>query len=895
MPGCRDLLEDVIVAAKSMRADQPLDVEALKHVSAKGDLPMAFQVLEDAYGREQLLAAVQTSLSAGAPPGPLGQQILDLPFAGYVTTNYDQVLETGLSDDPGWVSVGNTAREVPKISGDVRKVVWHLHGDQSMGEDKSRLVLTRSDYDAVYLDDSPAMRQFQGLLGHRRVIFLGFSFVDQDLVSLLKRVGRLTDATRPAYAFVPAEGEFKSDIDRKIFLKQHNIDVIPYKVRGESHRSLLDLVEVYSAMAIRCSITFGRPIRRVPEYDPETTGLLIYNELVGREGVVPEHMREPLLDSRILALLANGPKQLAELVGDISSLAQALGHRVQGVLAARDADSLVRERCVDLQSRGLLAESSTAYQLAGPGQERLSASLSRSELMSAQFRDSLRVRAARSASNAAMAARVGEVAAAFLEECVQRRALGVAMALAVDRSEQQGYHMVALMQGLKDHIETVADPSEAANLLAVVQGALSSPTESESTYLGTVLQARFGVHLLGFDQDTIAVRTRDLAATAFVLDATTLIPALARGSVGNEASLMLLGLMRERGCPIVTTDLLVREASEHARWAQRKVAEEGTWQSAAVLEALLGRHGERSNDFLQGFVRCVDDGICGADFREYMGVCFGQGPLRREVSDADVAAGLEALGVTVLRDVNGVDGFSADLNVEFETLKGSIATWRQHNGTWTHERQVTAEAEALVLVRGLRAGQLSLAGGTTTAAYFISHSQFLNEIDESSLPIVLRQEAALQWLGALRGHGAENASAVYDGLVWELQEKRADIVDHNLLRRVFRPTIDAARESLDAELERYRHQIASGFSQARFADVDDLSAPTVLAGAAAQTSARLAAKLAEAEAKIYRLEKAAEANESEKEARVQAKKRKGSERYKREQARRQERGSKKRR
>lgn len=95
----------------------------------------------------------------------------------------------------------------------------------------------------------------------------------------------------------------------------------------------------------------------------------------------------------------------------------------------------------------------------------------------------------------------------------------------------------------------------------------------------------------------------------------------------------------------------------------------------------------------------------------------------------------------------------------------------------------------------------------STGAYFVSHSQFLNEVTRTVLPPVLRQEAALHWLIALRGHGPESARAVYDGLLWELQERRVDLVDQQLLRRVFRPTIDAARDQLGAEMERYRHQL----------------------------------------------------------------------------------------
>jgi len=569
-----------------------------------------------------------------------------------------------------------------------------------MGDDKSQLVLSRPDYDSLYLDSSPAMRQLQGLLVHRRVVFLGFGFVDDELVSLLKRVGRLTDATCPAFAFVPESGPFRHGIDRRVFLRLHNIDLIPYKVRGDSHRNLTDLLQVYSALAVRRSISYGSPRRRVPDYDPETTWLLIYNELVGRQELSAGHLRDALLDSRMLALVAKGPKRFDDLVHDVHQLARVLGQRVSGVLSAEAAQEIVSARYQQLQHEGLMVKDEENVSLTLKGQQQMASSVAKAELMRDQFCASLVTRARLRCPDGDAATNVGAAAAAFLDDCVKRRALGVAMAMAVDTSDQQAYHMVALLQSLKDHLPNVADIKEAAALNAIVQEAIGSPNDAESKYLGTALQAGFGVHLLGFDEDTFAVRLKDLRETTFVLDATTLIPALASGSVGHEAALSLLEQLRHRGCTAVTTQLLVTEVAEHARWAQRRVREAGSWQSPEVLEALLGRFGERSNDFLHGFVSDMDTGKCTTESSDYLKECFGGADVGREVTDRDVTSGLEALGVIVLRDLRNVDGYSAKDGILLDTYKGKIATHRQWNKTWTHERQVNEKPRRSYSSRG---------------------------------------------------------------------------------------------------------------------------------------------------------------------------------------------------
>jgi hypothetical protein len=887
MPSWVDLLASVRAGLSGPLKSGDFDSKAFEHALAQNNLPLAFDFIEDATGRGPLEDAVKGALPVGLQPQSLAKAIADLPFAGYITTNYDSLLEKALSSEAGWVPVGNSPQEVPKVSGDARNLVWHLHGAQDMSGDKSSLVLSDRDYQSLYLDSSPAMRQLQGLLAHKRVVFLGFSFADQEVIRLLKAVGRLTDVTRPAFAFVPAIGEFKHDTGRAVFRRQYNVDLIPYPVLGDSHKALLDFLNVYSSLVVRRSITLGSAKQKVPDYDPETTGLLIYNELVGKGELDPsvEHLRESLTDSRILALLVDAPRLFESLVDDVEGFARALGQRVDGVLDSAQARELVSSRCERLEARGLIAISNGSVSLTSGGQDAFRTSVAQSELMRDQFRSSLLARA-RAHLSGANAKEVADAAATFLDDCIRRRSLGVAMALAVDKSQQHDYHMVGLLQGLKTQLATMTDMGEARALIATVQDALAKPNEAEERYIGTALQAGFGVHLLGFDQDTIAVRLRDLSATVFVLDATTLIPALAKGSRGHQAAAHLLAQLKHRGCVATTTGLLVEEASEHARWAQRKVQEGGSWQSAPVLEALLGSSGERSNDFLQGFVESLDAGDCPADFTAFLSACFGGCDVTGGVKNEHVVRGLEALGVKVLDRVDRAYGHGAADKVTLDTYKATITQRRQGNATWTHPRQVSAEAEALVLVEGLRDGHLRVGTDNATSAYFVSHSQFLNEVTGSVLPSVLRQEAALQWLVALRGHGPESARAVYDGLLWELQERRADLVDKGILRRVFKPTIDAAREDLEGELERYRHQMATAATSPGV-EFDPLDGPRVLAGAIAQTTLALSAKLAETEARVYKLERELEEKSRADEAARVARKVKGGERYRRQQERRQ--------
>ena len=113
--------------------------------------PAAFAVIEEAVGRETLERLVRRELQRHDSPSDFTRILAQWPFAGYITTNYDGLLEKALGQlDPGWASIGNTEFEARKLSGGVDHVVWHLHGSIDPGV-TSRLILTEGDYDSLYL------------------------------------------------------------------------------------------------------------------------------------------------------------------------------------------------------------------------------------------------------------------------------------------------------------------------------------------------------------------------------------------------------------------------------------------------------------------------------------------------------------------------------------------------------------------------------------------------------------------------------------------------------------------------------------------------------------------------------------------------------------------------
>ena len=102
------------------------------------------------------------------------------------------------------------------------------------------------------------------------------------ILKLKKKIrihGRYLNPARPAYAFLSDLVGKDKEPDRKELRDKYNIEVIPYAIVNGSHEKLVNILKVYGSMILRRSLEFGKPLRECPSYHPETTGLLIYNQL----------------------------------------------------------------------------------------------------------------------------------------------------------------------------------------------------------------------------------------------------------------------------------------------------------------------------------------------------------------------------------------------------------------------------------------------------------------------------------------------------------------------------------------------------------------------------------------------------------------------------------------
>ena len=323
----------------------------------------------------------------------------------------------------------------------------------------------------------------------------------------------------------------------------------------------------------------------------------------------------------------------------------------------------------------------------------------------------------------------------------------------------------------------------------------------------------------------------------FVLDSTSLIPLLAVSGTGHNATIELMKRVERIGAKAITTRNLLIELNEHAAYASRVVRDAGGPVNAGVLDNLMGNEGQRTNVFLSGFPEeCANGAVTGNGFDLYMRQKCGFASNPTTNDDCSRLIGTYGVMETQLADV---PGFVEEDFVEIEELKEQIEARRRQSNSYRHDRQVLAEAEAVVLVEKLRDKVYVIDGKKFEGVFFVSNSRFIDQLNSVGLPITMRQNVLLQWLGTVAPFEESELPVLMDGLLWELSERGIDFVDRKKLRKVFSSTISAAKEEYPGVVEQHKILIATEWgvdpTVAFQEPLDDLELSTLVPRHARQT------------------------------------------------------------
>ena len=163
--------------------------------------------------RGHLNQAIIHALSTDGPPTPTHRLLAQLPIEVWWTTNYDKLIERSLELEGKTADVKFSVTQLAHTKPRRDAVVYKMHGDVDSPADA---ILTRDDYEKYSTERGAFLNALSGDLVSKTFLFLGFSFTDPNLASVLANIRtKFADNQRPHYAVFRKENrrDFKSQAE----------------------------------------------------------------------------------------------------------------------------------------------------------------------------------------------------------------------------------------------------------------------------------------------------------------------------------------------------------------------------------------------------------------------------------------------------------------------------------------------------------------------------------------------------------------------------------------------------------------------------------------------------------------------------------------------------------
>jgi hypothetical protein len=152
--------------------------------------------------RHHLNESIIKAFPVMTKPGANHEILARMPIRTYWTTNYDKLLETSLRDVRKVVDAKWRDPQLPNAVPHRDAVVYKMHGDV---ESADEAVLTRDDYENYARDRPGFINALMGDLTVKTFLFIGFSFADPNLESILTQVRqRFQENQREHYCLIRA-------------------------------------------------------------------------------------------------------------------------------------------------------------------------------------------------------------------------------------------------------------------------------------------------------------------------------------------------------------------------------------------------------------------------------------------------------------------------------------------------------------------------------------------------------------------------------------------------------------------------------------------------------------------------------------------------------------------
>lgn len=164
--------------------------------------------------------------SCNAKPTDQHNILAQLPIQSYWTTNYDNLIETSLSNTGRHLDIKYVPKHLANNDRKADAVVYKMHGD--VGDLKS-VILTRDDYEIYNREKELFSTKLKSDLLEKTFLFIGFSFDDPNIMYIMSNLRILLKGEKTKHYWIIKRIERKEKEKIKLFKNRKRLQELQIK------------------------------------------------------------------------------------------------------------------------------------------------------------------------------------------------------------------------------------------------------------------------------------------------------------------------------------------------------------------------------------------------------------------------------------------------------------------------------------------------------------------------------------------------------------------------------------------------------------------------------------------------------------------------------------------
>jgi hypothetical protein len=776
------------------------DINSYEKYLKRQQYPELFSLVERDLGgdRTALVNLIKSLLKPSVKNhSVLYELISKWPFACYLTTNYDDEIETHLSKlKEHYTVMRNRKEDFSYLHDGASHVIQKLHSDLDHPDE---IILTSNDYKRFSSDSSGEyfrikLRQAFEMFD---IFIVGHSLSDPDIKNVLQIA---KETASPQHPIFMVAADF-TKADEQEYFNMYNIVLIPYLNNDKTHSELRQMFKSADRFIVpRYRLRERSEIPVVPKEETEAAiALFLYRRLHGVNAIdyicplilsglflVDEKgiQKKDIISLNTLKIIKQTQTNTQEVITEaIEHLKQQ--NMVEDIAGNIKITTIGREKVLEYKSIRE-TEKDQAY-----GQFQFALRNNYEKLTNKEFET------------------CQNLAEEAIMTCFSNRGLTISNQVYSNRLAGPG-ELSDVFGYVSDKAVIISDMELRAAFMEAMYQFLIEPNPPQKKYLASASQGYFLYHLLGIDPNCHQVRRDVFKKTFWICDSSIILPLIAIGCYNHEYAVELFKMLSDANALFFTTKNLFKETWDHFEWAEQFMKNSSA-ESPEFLRATLIKGTYKQNLFLDGYIRLSADGVIGS-FRDYLDLIFQNG----NISLSSFTNTISKAGIRFI-NISELEGFSQNDWGEIEEAKSNIQSERKKRGIFRSDLQVESEAEVFILVKNFISKKYKLnESDSFERVYFVSQSRIIDYVLNQKNNTTWAPDALYRYLSALPGNEL-NSDLLQQSMLQEYYHTGISFIDNDRYCRFFGSSIDSAKLSFEREKIKYTNELNETYTK----NIDD--------------------------------------------------------------------------